>query len=255
LCFKFDAIDHQFLWEAGMRAKSTVRFVFSAMLGSAILASPLFGSVANAALIGPILPYFGISDSPFNGLPFSYFNLDTFETSGLSPGVTASAGFVDGPGSLIDSVEGPGPLGHSWFSPSGAAGITFTFDKTVLGHLPTDVGIVWTDGDSPNRTFKAFDQNGVLLGTIVDPTQKFFSTGGDGDPSNYRFFGATNAGGISSIFIANDNGGIEVDDLQFGFLRSNIPEASTWAMTLLGFAGLGFAASRRRQKLAGVASV
>jgi hypothetical protein len=33
------------------------------------------------------------------------------------------------------------------------------------------------------------------------------------------------------------------------------PEPSTWAMMLLGFAGLGFAASRRRQKLAGVASV
>jgi PEP-CTERM motif len=33
------------------------------------------------------------------------------------------------------------------------------------------------------------------------------------------------------------------------------PEPSTWAMMILGFAGLGFAASRRRQKLAGVASV
>jgi hypothetical protein len=152
------------------------------------------------------------------------------------------------PGPFIDSVEGPGDLGHSWFSSNGAAGITFTFNKAVLGHLPTDAGIVWTDGDAPNRTFKAYDQNGVLLGTIVDSTQKFFSTGGDGDPSNYRFFGATNAGGISSIFIANDSGGIEVDDLQFGFLSSNIPESSTWAMVLLGFAGLGFAAYHRGRK-------
>jgi hypothetical protein len=37
-------------------------------------------------MIGPIVPYFGLADSPFNGLPFTYFNLDTFETSGLSPG-------------------------------------------------------------------------------------------------------------------------------------------------------------------------
>jgi hypothetical protein len=34
-----------------------------------------------------------------------------------------------------------------------------------------------------------------------------------------------------------------------------VPELSTWAMMLLGFAGLGFAGYRQRQKLAGTASV
>jgi hypothetical protein len=34
-----------------------------------------------------------------------------------------------------------------------------------------------------------------------------------------------------------------------------VPEPSTWAMMLLGFAGLGYAGYRQRQKLAGVASV
>jgi PEP-CTERM motif-containing protein len=38
-------------------------------------------------------------------------------------------------------------------------------------------------------------------------------------------------------------------------VTSAIPEPSTWAMLLLGFAGLGFAGYRRRQKLAGEASV
>jgi hypothetical protein len=36
---------------------------------------------------------------------------------------------------------------------------------------------------------------------------------------------------------------------------TNVPEPSTWAMMLLGFAGLGYAGFRRRQKLAGAASV
>jgi hypothetical protein len=116
--------------------------------------------------------------------------------------------------------------------------------------LPTNVGIVWTDGDGPNRTFKAFDQSNSLIGTITDSTQKFFSTGGDDDPANYRFFGATNASGISSIFIANDSGGIEVDDLQFGLLSGvrAVPEPSTWVMMILGFAGIGFMAYRRKSK-------
>jgi hypothetical protein len=38
-------------------------------------------------------------------------------------------------------------------------------------------------------------------------------------------------------------------------LFSVVPEPSTWAMMLLGFAGLGFAGYRQRQKLAGAASV
>jgi hypothetical protein len=77
--------------------------------------------------------------------------------------------------------------------------------------------------------------------TITDSTQKFYSTGGDDDPANYRFFGAINAGGISSIFIANDSGGIEVDDLQYGLsATSSVPEPTTWAMLLVGFGAIGF---------------
>src|ERR1019366_5619394 len=34
----------------------------------------------------------------------------------------------------------------------------------------------------------------------------------------------------------------------FGLLQSGVPEASTWAMMLLGFAGVGFMAYRRKAK-------
>jgi PEP-CTERM motif-containing protein len=208
--------------------------------------------IAQAGVIGPVMPYFGLADSPFNGLPFTYFHLDTFESGALTaPGVTPSAGLVIGPGFLVDSVEGPGDLGHSFFSSPGAAGITFTFDAGVLGGLPTHVGIVWTDGDGPNRTFKAFDASHALIGTIIDPTPLFFSTGGDDKPANYRFFGATDPAGISSIFIANDGGGIEVDDLQFGLLgpRPAIPEPSTLLLLGSGLIGLtGLAWKRSTQK-------
>jgi probable HAF family extracellular repeat protein len=39
---------------------------------------------------------------------------------------------------------------------------------------------------------------------------------------------------------------------EHGFLASTVPEPSTWAMMLLGFAGLGFAAYRRRRRVAEV---
>jgi hypothetical protein len=214
------------------------------------LALTLLCSGAQAStMIGPILPYFGIAQSPFNGLPFTYFHLDTFEAGSVTaPGVIAAGGAVIGPGAEVDSVEGPGDLGHSYFSGNGAAGVTFTFNAGVLGTLPTDVGIVWTDGDGPNRTFKAFDASDALIGTITDPTQKFFSTGGDGDPANYRFFGVTDPAGISSIFIANDGGGIEVDDLQFGALAATTgtPEPGTFSLILLAAGALATRSVRRR---------
>ena len=209
----------------------------------------LFSSAAQAGMIGPIIPYYGIAQSPFNGLPFTYFHLETFEEAGAptAPGVTASAGVVY-TGALGDSVEGPGPLGHSFFSGCGSCGITFTFNAAALGgHLPTNVGIVWTDGDAPNRTFKAYDASNALIGTIIDSTQKFYSTGGDNLPSNYRFFGATNPAGISSIFIANTSGGIEVDDLQYGYLAPAVPEPGEWALMLSGLGLMGFIAARSQK--------
>jgi hypothetical protein len=226
----------------------STRNVASAALTIGVALTLLASGAQASTMIGPILPYFGLAQSPFNGLPFSYFHLDTFESGALTaPGVTPSAGGVIGPGGAVDSVEGPGPLGHSWFSGSGAAGVTFTFSATILGQLPTHVGIVWTDGDGPNRTFKAFDASHTLIGTIIDPTQKFFSTGGDGDIANYRFFGVIDPAGISSIFIANDGGGIEVDDLQYGALSStNTPEPGTFSLILLAAGVLVTRTVRRR---------
>jgi hypothetical protein len=213
----------------------------------ALAGSLAAGGGAQAALIGPLLPYDGFSDSPFFGKSFSYFHLETFEEGALTaPGVAASAGVVVGPGEFVDSVDGGGPAGHSFFNGCGSCGITFSFDAGVLGKLPTSVGIVWTDGDGPDRHFEAFDEHGASLGTITDGSPLFFSSGGDGDAANYRFFGVTNPGGVSSIFISNDGGGIEVDHLQYGAARGGVPEPVSWALMIGGF-GLAGATLRRRR--------
>jgi hypothetical protein len=63
----------------------------------------------------------------------------------------------------------------------------------------------------------------------------------NGETAEDRFFGATNAGGISRIFISNSSGGIEVDHLQYGA----IPEPGTLVLLATGLAGLGM--SRRKR--------
>jgi hypothetical protein len=192
----------------------------------------------------------GGHDSPFKNLSFSYFFLETFEDHLLNvPGVTGSAGgvasVVFGP-SIHDSVDaddgvidGSGLNGDDWFSRSAAAGVTFTFDAGVLGSLPTDVGIVWTDG-GPNATvtFIARDAANNIVCSISSPLGNNASNSGETDED--RFFGCISSGGIASIFISDSGGGgIELDHLQYGrAVVGTVPEPGSLALVALAIAAL-----------------
>lgn len=207
----------------------------------------IFATSTSAALLTPVNPYLSSADSPFDGGSFSYFHLEDFE-DGLfnTPGVTASAGgvtsvifgpfihdSVDGDDGVID---GSGLDGDSYFSNSGANGISFIFDEVALGDLPTSVGIVWTDG-AGSTTFEAFDAGGISLGSI---TMLIADGSNNGETAEDTFFGATNGGGISRIFISNSSGGIEVDHLQYGASVIPLP-AAVWLFgtALIGLVGFG----------------
>jgi hypothetical protein len=172
--------------------------------------------------VGP-LPYLSAADNPFSlGTPG--FCLETFEDGALTPGgVTGNGSFVD-PGGITDSVDaddgsldGSGNGGHTYFG-GGVPGITFTFDPQRTGGLPTQAGMAWTDGGG-TISFEAFDQNGASLG-IFGP---FDHADGSvsGETAEDRFYGATNAGGISAIKLTNTSGGIEVDHLTLNNTAEN----------------------------------
>jgi hypothetical protein len=168
-------------------------------------------------------PYTCFNHSPFQALTCDSFQLETFESASLTvTGVTISTGERIGPGGLTDSVDcddgtidGSGQNGGSWFF---STEVTFTFNATTLGGLPTHAGVVWTDGTGPG-SFVAFDENGQPLGTngpVALGDGGFFGTTEDD-----RFFGVVYNGGISAIQIIN-GGGVEVDHLQFGRCTGNI---------------------------------
>lgn len=236
---------------------------FLKMARGALALGVLVSGLAGAqTLLGPT-PYLSRADSPFAAaITGGTVVLETFEDGLLNvPNVTASAGAPYGPAGNTDSVDsddgaidGSGLAGWSFFSGSGAAGITFTFNPAATGGLPTQVGIVWTDG-AGTTLFEAFGPGGVSLGVIgpVALADASFL----GETAEDRFFGVTNAAGVSSIRISNTLGGIEVDHLQFGTaaapptpapVAANIPVLGPFGLVAMALLLGGAALVRLRRR-------
>lgn len=197
-------------------------------LASGFAAAVLSTSALAQVFLGPT-PYLCSGDSPWPITSPGYY-LETFEDSILNtPGVTGD-GNPTGPGGITDSVDcddgtidGSGLMGRSYYG-SGNPGLTFTFNPAAFGgRYPQRVGIVWTDGvhnSTPNSVhFEAFDSNGNNLGEITGshPDSKVTS-----ETAEDRFYGIELGSGISKIRIYQTAGccGIEVDHLQYGFIRA-----------------------------------
>lgn len=182
--------------------------------------------VLPSGLLGPIA-YVSRADSPFNGVAFgSYSHFEDWEDSALNtPGVTANPDTLSSSfgASLIDSVDGDdgvvdGKCVKAVGSCNAAFGngtITFTFDATVLGALPTHVGIVWTDGSpSSDAIFEAYDDADVLIGTRTAATLGNADNNGTTDED--RFFGVVHPAGVKKVVIKSSSGGVEADHLSYG---------------------------------------
>jgi hypothetical protein len=214
-----------------------------------LLALPAFAQVS----YGPSA-YLQFSDSPFAGMAFDkYFHLedledDAFNTPGVTLNVPTGNWRIDAPGGFTDSVDGDdgsvdgsGQGGRSIEVLNGKV-INFTFDASVLGHLPTHAGLVWTDtSPAPDDvTVRIYDSAMVEVAAVTgqDLGDNLYTGQTDED----RFFGFEYMGGIAKIELeqAGDNN-FELDHLQYGA----VPEPAS--MLALG-AGLAALAARRKKK-------
>lgn len=193
-------------------------------------------------------PYTTAANSAFDTTAFGYC-IETFEDGSMDvPGVQAN-GVVIGPGGNTDSVDGDdgaidgsGTNGRSLHIVNGAAGLEIIFDPSRTNGLPTEAGIVWTDG-AGEIAFQAFDANGL----------KFANAGGsfsdgkfDGGTSEDRYFGVFDSLGISKVTVSNSIGDMEVDHLQLdhcivcGDTNFDLHVSATDALTTLRVAvGIG----------------
>lgn len=204
-------------------------------LATSVFLSLLSPLGLEADLFGPS-NYLRLADSPFydKGIPY-HFN-ESFEDRELVPGLILHSGSVSNSPAFNDSVDeddgvidGFGRTG-SWYVQSQI--LTVSFDSTVLGGVPTHVGVVFVDmgsggGFYTDLTFEAFGVSGNSIGSI-GPV--FVGDGRDrGQTAEDRFFGASDPSGISYFTLrsSKQTGDWGVDHVQFaGESRFNLGDAN-----------------------------
>jgi hypothetical protein len=153
----------------------------------------------------------------------------TYSFLGSEAGAFNTFQFVTNAGMIVDHAAGPqAPV--VVFQPTGLLDFLFTTDLNVVPNSVQNGSNVDRGANIPNFFVSFYAADGVTLGA----------------------FGS----GTSGVIALDDSGGgnpadADYDDLVIKFTLSGgsvtaVPEASTWAMMILGFAGIGFMAYRRR---------
>ena len=166
--------------------------------------------------------------------------------------VTTVTGTVGQSDLLVNftSTSGSGLLNAN---PSGQATVSGGTGNTSLTEL--------TFGLANNETFtrSVFNINAATDGSVLIHVEGLNITGGffeddfTVDANGQNFFTVTSINGqlMRDISLTAINGATFEDLRQVrlggGAVVSTVPEPSTWAMMIFGFAGLGFMAYRRRQ--------
>jgi PEP-CTERM motif len=202
------------------------------------LASLVAGSNAEATVVsslsGTVIPmpavnYFGAGPQVFDGGEVTWSSTNASNQGGSVFGYTGGYGYEDN--GTWDGAIGPmAGLNDSTDASGVTDTMTFAFTTPV-----TAVGgfLNYVPGDSTPTVVSVYSPTDVLL----ESTTLTFLTGGGTDTG--QFVGFTGVGPIGFLTLTDNYVGLV--NLTVG----TIPEPSTWAMMLLGFAGLGFAGYRR----------
>jgi hypothetical protein len=172
----------------------------------------------------------------------------TFTGTGGSGGGVVDASVVNLYAQPATSTGNYFTVGYQAIYPSSAELSTGGTDYILYSML-------WGSMDAYNTI--AFYNDGNLVGSFTgsdfaDPTADG-TQAGDGT-NRYVAFLFTGGDAFDTIRFTSTQAAFEMDNLAFStgggvpFAETPVPEASTWAMMILGFAGLGFLSYRRRNR-------
>jgi hypothetical protein len=146
--------------------------------------------------------------------------------------ITTTTGTDTGSGNAIISPTGNGQ-NQTVFSSATFTPVDHIFTSfSTQGSLPIDGSVSITVTDQNDLTFTFND---------VSHNQLFGPFGVEAilDPNNQEYIKSV------TVFTTSAGGFVNLKIIDFGFATA-VPEPSTWAMLIIGFAGVGFLAYRRR---------
>jgi hypothetical protein len=200
---------------------------------AAVVSYATLGEFQAATTGGSTVTFDGLIDA---GQPYKWYGHDASLAAG-------EVTFIQPQGRLdvFPSDYYPTSLTSAYLNNNGGAwGIGASFTHPVYG-FALDVGVFynWAHND-PTITF-------IFAGgsrSITIPEQLINTD------ATLQFVGFTSDTPFLSITIDDPTHGLVIDNFTFATgLQSAVPEPSTWAMMILGFAGVGFLAYRRRNDL------
>jgi PEP-CTERM motif len=214
------------------------------LISIAALATAAFATPASAVVV--TLDFEGLANGAAIG---NYYN----GGGGGSLGVTFSPNTL----AVIDSDAGG--TGNFANEPSASTVMFFlTGTSAILNYAAgfTTGFSFWYSANSAAsvRVYDGLNGTGTLLGTINLVSQ--FNNNCAGDPTgaycNWSNVGVTFGGTAKSIDFAGTANFVAYDNITFGsnVATGGVPEASTWAMMLVGFGTIGSALRARRRRLA-----
>jgi hypothetical protein len=174
---------------------------------------------------GGVDTFTGITSGTFNGVTFN-----------AVPGTAASGVYVGGLG-VSASPYTDANHDRRYFTAGGGGGY---IDMTYAGAPITDLWVLWgtvDSGDFRNRIVTDATIPDVITGNIVLANCPLCT-----DQNSEAWVHLTGLNPFNSARFSDAN----ANSFEYNVRIGAVPEASTWAMMILGFFGIGFMAMRRK---------
>ena len=217
-----------------------------AFLGAALTAGSFSSGIARAG----VTEYTNLGSfnaATTGATTYSFGGLVPTVSYAYYPSLTVGPTMFSGNGEIfvIGADAGLGTYGVPYLSQQYGAPNKITISTTPATAMAFDYGSYGNINDTLVITLRG----GNVFNLFLPPTY-----------STTAFFGFTSSTPISAVSFADNSGGTVLDITDFTVAQiftvapsAAVPETATWAMILLGFGGLGFAAHRRASRKSCVA--
>jgi hypothetical protein len=171
---------------------------------------------------------------------------------------------IDEPQHLNSNFDSLSPNGGNFMGLDGDPVANGPLDQTITGltkGVTYELSFYWAGTELSNRT--GFGTVGLTgsFGTDTFATTPYPNSNGAGTPGsfsgwmleNFTFKADSTSELLSFLAVGTPSGNLPPFALLDGVSLTAVPEPSTWAMMLVGFGGLGYAAFRRRRTALAVA--